>query len=605
MPRMNLAAAQRAVLRSASRLLGPSALALLALMPPAAAPLAARQACPDPASMQPALSGPLSDVRYLADDRLEGREVGTAGARCAADYLVDRFEAMGLEPAGEDGSWFHTFPIPGAPELGESSRLEISGNTYVMGREWTPVGFSAEAVGEGDLVYAGHMLSRPGAPEDRSAHTDVDGRIVVVEWGDPDNPRGGLRSGAHFKATIAAGRGARGVVVLLPDGMDLPDPASERRSPLAVPVAVARGDAADRIRERARAGASVVLGTDVRPTTVEARNVVAVLPGTDPALADEYVVVGAHYDHLGMGGEGSLAPDARAIHNGADDNASGTAAMLEIARLLAEGPRPARSVVFMGFTGEEKGLWGSARWVEAPTRPLDGLVAMLNLDMVGRMSEDALTVFGVGTATEWEDVLGEENARMPRPLHLALAPDGYGPSDHASFFSVGIPVLHFFTNTHAEYHRPEDDWELVNEDGIRAVAELAAGVTRRLTSADRTAVALSPVQQEESTDPHGGAAPSDDSSSQSGGYGPYLGTIPDMTPRDFGLRLTGVREDSPAEEAGLRTGDVVVRFDGKEVGDIYAYTYALRDTEPGQRVEIVVERDGERVTLFAVMGERR
>ncbi len=563
--------------------------------------LSAVQICPDPASFQPRMSGPLADVRYLADDRLGGREVGSAGERCAADYIAARFAALGLEPAGQDGTWFHTFPVPGGADLGPDNRLAISGNEYVMGRDWIPLGFSARASAEGELVYAGYMLSSPGTPADRSAHIEIAGKIAVIEWGDPTvSGRGGLRADAHFKATVAAGRDALAVLVILPEGMVLPQISAERRSVLSVPIGVVTADAAGALREQAEAGGRAHIFTDVAPTEVAARNVVAVLPGSDPDLAEEYVVIGAHYDHLGMGGEGSLAPEGRAVHNGADDNASGTAGMLDIARRLASGPRPARSVVFMAFTGEEKGLWGSARWVESPTRPLERLIAMLNLDMVGRMSNDAVSVFGVGTASEWDQILGDGNSRMSRPLSIATSPDGYGPSDHASFFAVGIPVLHFFTNTHAEYHRPEDDWELINEEGIELVSELATAVTRRLTAGDAASVALTRITQEPPAAPDATT-----SEAPSRGYGPYLGTIPDMTPREFGLRLTGVREGSPADEAGLRAGDVVVMFDGKEVADIYAYTYALRERAPGDAVEIVVERDGERVTVRAVLGESR
>jgi membrane-associated protease RseP (regulator of RpoE activity) len=222
---------------------------------------------------------------------------------------------------------------------------------------------------------------------------------------------------------------------------------------------------------------------------------------------------------------------------------------------------------------------------------------MLNLDMVGRVVDDQLTVFGFGTAAEWDEVVDAANAGLEAPLRIAKAPDGFGPSDHASFYGEGVPVLHFFSNTHADYHRPSDDWTKINGEGLERVAALTAAVTQRLAAGGTDAIALTPVEQDR---PSPTAA-----SSSSSGYGPYLGTIPDMSPRDFGLRLTGVREGSPAEEAGLRAGDVVVEFDGREIADIYAYTYALRDREPGDEVTIVVERDGVRVSVTAVLAERR
>ncbi|MDX1493163.1 MAG: M28 family peptidase [Longimicrobiales bacterium] len=560
----------------------------------------AAQTCPAPVAVIDTLEGPLADVRYLADDALEGRAVGTPGAHCAADYLSERFRALGLRPAGDEGSFFQSFPIRKGAELGSDNRLVVDGSSFDVGVHWTPTGFSASGRLEGELVYGGYGLSSPGNPHDADARMDISGKVVVLDWGDPDAPHGiSLRGDPHFKATVAAGRDAAGAILLAPAGMPLPTLDDEVRGMLDIPVVVASGALADEVRSAAEGGADVRLDTDVRVTRVDARNVAALLLGADPELAGEYVIVGAHYDHLGYGGEGSLAPDARAIHNGADDNASGTAGILEVARLLSQGERPGRSVLFLAFTGEERGLWGSTYFVGNPTVDMVDVVAMLNLDMVGRVVDDNVTVFGFATAEEWDAVVDEANADLARPLNVAKAPDGFGPSDHAAFHGEGLPVLHFFSNTHADYHRPSDDWPLINVDGIQRISELTAGVTRRLASAD---VTLTATPQERPSAP---AAASSSTSSSSGGYGPYLGTIPDMTPRDYGLRLTGVREGSPAEEGGLRAGDVVVEFAGREITDIYAYTYALRDHAPGDRVEIVVERDGERVTLNVTLGERR
>lgn len=572
---------------------------LLPLLAALAAPVSAQTAtCPDPARLTAGVEGPLAHVRYLADDALEGREVGSRGAWCAAEYIAAQFRELGLEPAGDQGTWFQTFPVRKGAELGRDNRLGISNRVYATGKDWVPLGYSASGDVAAPLVYAGHGLSRPGSPDDRFAHIDVGGKVMVVEWGDPDHPSGGgLRADPHFKATVAAGRGAAGLVVLLPEGAALPTPDEEIRNPLSIPVAVVSAPHAGALRQAAEAGEEAAVHTDVRPTTADARNVVAALPGTDPALRGEYVVVGAHFDHLGMGGEGSLDPDARAVHNGADDNASGTAGMLDIARRLAAGPRPARSVLFIAFTGEEKGLWGSTHFVANPTVDLTKAEAMLNLDMVGRLNENTVTVFGTGTAQEWEEVANAANARLATPLKLAFSPDGYGPSDHAVFTAAGIPVLHFFTNTHADYHRPSDDWDKIDGEGIARIAQLGADIAGRLAGGgDAVAMSLTEVHQEPPAPTAGG---------ESRGYGPYFGSIPDMTPRDFGLRITGVREGSPAERAGLQAGDVIVEFDGKPVADIYAYTYALRDKKPGDAVKVVVERDGKRFTLNAVLGERR
>ena len=560
---------------------------------------ASAQTCPEPASVVQGADGALAHVRYLADDRLEGRAVGSSGARCAANYIAAQFEAIGLEPAGTDNNYFQSFPIRKGSELGSDNALGIERVGFSVGTDWLPFGFSASKEFDGELIFGGYGLSSPGNPEDRYARLDIEGKVVVLEWGDPDAPHGSsLRGDPHFKATVAAGRDAAGILILAPDGMAMPGLENETRSALSVPVAIVTGSRADEVRTAANEGAPVHFRTEVIETRVDARNVAALLPGSDPALRGEYVIVGAHYDHLGFGGEGSLAPDSRDIHNGADDNASGTAAVIEIARSMAAGPRPDRSVLFLAFTGEERGLWGSAYFVAQPTVDLESTVAMINLDMVGRVVDDAVTIYGFGTAAEWNEIVDDANAALSNPLVVGKAPDGYGPSDHSSFHGEGLPVLHHFSNTHVDYHRPSDDWQKINVDGLDRITDLTSHVARRLATGGPEAVSLTPIQMEQAPRPTS-------SSSSSGGYGPYLGTIPDMTPRDFGLRLTGVREGSPAEEGGLRAGDVVVEFDGNDIGDIYAYTYALRDKSPGDSVSIIVERDGERVTLNVVLGERR
>ena len=562
-----------------------------------AMPLAGQTTCPDPAGIIAGVDGPLAHVRYLADDALEGREVGSWGARCAADYIAAWFEELGLEPAGNNGSYHHTFTIRNGSELGAGNNLTVAGQGLGVGEEWMPLGFSATTELDAELVFAGTGLSSPGSDEDRFTHVDVTGKIMVVEWGDPDAAhRRSIRADPHFKATIAAGRDAAGLLVLLPEGMDLPDPGREIRNALAIPVGVVSGQAAEAVRGAAQRGATASLETEVHPTSVDVRNVAAVLPGADPALRDEYVVIGAHFDHLGWGDDGSLSPDERAVHNGADDNASGTAGLMEIARLMAEGQRPQRSVLFLGFTGEEKGLWGSARFVADPTVPVESMVAMINLDMVGRLDTGGLTVFGVGTAEEMKDLVSDANNALPEPLTYGSSPDGYGASDHASFYQVGVPVLHFMTNTHEDYHRPSDDWDKIDGEGIERVAELAVEVVDRLAGTlTRTAMAITPIIIPRPTPASGPAGR---------GSGAGLGTIPDMTPRDFGMRITGVREGSAADKAGILAGDVIVEFDGMEITDIYAYTYALAEHDPGDEVVIVVERDGVRVELTAILGSR-
>ena len=318
------------------------------------------------------------------------------------------------------------------------------------------------------------------------------------------------------------------------------------------------------------------------------RNVLALLRGDDPALAGEVLIVGAHYDHLGRGPFGSLDPESDEIHNGADDNASGVAAMLEAAELLSSRFRTARSILFVAFTGEEFGLLGSAHYVRDPAIPLDRTAAMLNMDMVGRLEGGPLIVNGVGTAVEWEQIVAEAAATVG--VEVAFGESGYGPSDHTSFYTGDIPVLHFFTNVHGDYHKPSDDWEKIDAEGLYRVAMLVANIAER--------VAESPTRltlQRTEAPPSAG---------RDGGYGAYLGTVPDFAPVDFGVRLSGVRASSPAEAAGLREGDVLIRFAGEEIADLYAFTDALRAHSPGDTVELVVLRDDGELTLRAILGSR-
>lgn len=564
------------------------------LAPPQSAP-----SCPPAQQLARGLDGAMAHVRYLADDALEGRATASPGERCAGDYIAARFRALGLSPAGERASYFQPFPVRVGARLGPGNTLTLADRTYTPGADWIPYGFSARGQADAPALYGEYGITRPGEPEDVYSRADLHGKIVVVEAGDPNSPDGrSLYADPHFKARVAAERGAAALIVLLRPDHPLPDPTTELRPSAGIPALAARGAAADAIRDAARRGASIRLHTAIEPRMEQARNVAAVLPGTDPRLRGRIIVIGAHYDHLGRGGEGSLAPDATGtIHNGADDNASGTAAMLEIARRLATGPqRPGHSTLFLAFSGEERGLLGSAHYVSHPTVPLDSVIAMLNLDMVGRLRDDRLTVMGVGTAKEWRAIIEQANARLPRPFTLALTDDGFGPSDHSSFYARGIPVLHLFTNAHEDYHRPTDDWDRLNAEGLERVLSFVTEIVRSLAPYPQlTAIA-------QAGDPHArGEAPAAPGPS----YGPYLGTIPDFSPVDFGVRITGVREGSPAAQAGLKPNDVIVAFDGKEIPDIYAYTYALRARTPGDTVHITVLRDGKRLTVTAVLGARR
>jgi len=322
-------------------------------------------------------------------------------------------------------------------------------------------------------------------------------------------------------------------------------------------------------------------------------NVIGVAPGRDAALRNEIVIVGAHYDHLGLGGFGSLDPDSTgSVHNGADDNASGIAALERIATEIAAAP-PARTVVFIAFSGEEEGVLGSTYYTRNPLFPMSAVTSMVNLDMVGRLRNNKLIVYGVETAAEFRGLLDSLNTTAGFELHASG--DGYGPSDHQSFYLAGKPVLHLFTDLHEDYHRATDDWPKINAVGLVRVADFTASIVRALADRKQALTFINTPPPSTATGP----AP------VTPGYGAYLGTIPDMAGGDSrGVRISGVRAGSPAEAAGLKADDVITRIGDLEVPDLQAMTTALRSHKPGDVVQIRVLRGDQPLLLSATLGTR-
>lgn len=325
------------------------------------------------------------------------------------------------------------------------------------------------------------------------------------------------------------------------------------------------------------------------------RNVIGLLRGTDPARRDQVVIVGAHYDHLGSGAFGALDPDsAGKVHNGADDNASGVAALLNIAQRLVQDP-PARTVVFIAFSGEELGLLGSSWYVRQPATPMEHVVAMVNFDMVGRLKNNRLIIYGTETAREFNPMLDSLN--WSAAFDLKKRGDGFGPSDQSAFYAVKTPVLHFFTDLHEDYHRSTDDWQKIDVAGMLRVTDFAARTVSAIANAP------APPTFVDQPASHAQAAPS--AGSQTPGYGAYLGTVPDMagdTPN--GVKLSGVRAGSPAEKAGLQRDDVITRIGDHKVADLQAMTNALRAHRPGDVVAVDVERAGKPMTVSVTLGVR-
>jgi aminopeptidase YwaD len=576
-------------------------------------------------------------VQFLASDKLQGRRAGTAAADEAANYIAKEFSGYGLRPPSAEG-FLQPFTFVSGVKLGEQNVFQVKdsagAHTYKVGVDYMPLAFSSPEVAEGEVVFAHYGISAPELQYDNYKDVDVKGKIVVILRGGPegDNPHGRFASytqpGLEIqnKTLKAREKGASGVIFVSEEKVFQHDRLSRLHHDLnfleaGIPAIIISSQMANNIfsnqhpgkyedervkREPADGpspyGVSFALKditarfkTDVVKINGRSANVVGVLPGSDPRLAGEYVVIGAHYDHLGLGGPESLAavPEGQ-IHHGADDNASGTAGLLEVARVLAKDrAKVKRSIIFVAFSGEELGLLGSGAYTKAPAAPLASTVAMLNMDMVGRLRNGSLFVGGVGTSPAWKPLLEKLNAAKETAgsnpgngsgsrFQLSYGQDGFGPSDHQSFYVRDVPVLFFFTGTHDDYHKPSDTAEKINSEGLAQVAEYVREVAEAVAN-DPQRVAFNRVKVE--------------SKPTGGGFRVYLGTVPNYSDQSDGMKLDGVRPGSPAERAGLRAGDLVLRLGKTTVKNVYDYTYALGELRAGEEVEIVIRREGREMAL--------
>lgn len=537
------------------------------------------------------------DVAWLADDARGGRGIGSEGLAASADWLEQQFIEIGLEPAGENGTYRQRFDAVVAVERSPATALLVDGELLGDDAFMVP-GFSANGAVEGKVVFAGWGIDSEEHGINDYEGLDVEGRIVLLRRFTPEDgvfedEKLQRRLGdIRFKAYKAREHGAIGVLVA---DLPLDDTVDEAQFPK---LRVNTGaDAGMPVAVISRAAAQSVLAGDSDITlTVElieekrpADNIVGRI---SPELRTAgSVLIGAHYDHLGMGGEGSLDPESNEPHNGADDNASGTAALLAAARSIAARRNDLqRDVVFAAFTGEESGLLGSSELTRKPLPGLApaGIVAMLNMDMVGRLRNNRVSILGGDSAAEWPEIVEPLCADLK--IQCELGGDGYGPSDQTPFYAAGVPVLHFFTGAHEQYHRPSDDVEYINAWGGAMIAELVANTAHALT-------AVEGLTYKESEAP----APQGDSR----GYGASLGTIPDYTgapDEKPGMLLAGVRAGGPAAEAGLLKGDRVVELAGREIRDIYDLMYVLQEAKPGEEASITVERNGERIQTTVTFG---
>ncbi len=564
-------------------------------------------------------------VKFLASDALQGRRAGSPGADEAAQYIAREFQRDQLTPLGPDGSYLQTFDFISGVRLGAKNAFTAETPTgsqmFRLDSDFRPLGFSANGACDGPLVFAGYGISLPEKQYDDFAGLDVRDKIVLVFRGSPtlDSASQSLEmiSSVRYKATKAKDLGAKAILFVLGPA----EKENDRLIRLSYDQSTGSGDipalsltqqAADRLVQTtghtlrqlqesidgSRTPASCLvpntrlhIATDVETIPARSSNVIGYLPGNDPLLKDQVVVIGAHYDHLGMGGEGSgsLKPDTVAVHPGADDNGSGTAGLLELAEAFAAHRNELRrSLLFVAFTGEELGLLGSAYYVKHPVIPLERTVSMLNMDMIGRLSHRTLIVYGTGTAPEFDSLVRAHDADSA--FVLKLVRDGYGPSDQASFYGKQIPVLHFFTDLHGDYHRPTDTEDRLNYPALQSVVRFVDSIA---TDIDRSPVRPAYV-----------AVAMPKPSGAMRGYRVFVGTIPDFGEQTDGMKISGVREGSPAARAGLRGGDIIVKFGGAEIKNLYDYTYALGAHKPGETVEVIVKRGTELVKTEVTLEAR-
>ncbi len=569
-------------------------------------------------SMQMSPDEIIAHIRYLASDELEGRMSGSQGAEKAAGYISSEYINAGLMPLGDNNSYFQKFSFTQGIALGPGNRLRISieGNNagLILGEDFNTLSFSSTGEAAGELVFAGYGISAPELGYDDYGGIDVKDKVVMVMRYTPEKyePKSPFYSYAalRYKAMNAREKGAKAIIFVTPHyaeeeedlktvGLDYSYSDSGIQALIlrrnkAKEVLSASGKDLKNLEEslsRKTNSSFIVedtnahIKTDIIVEKGEAANIIGMIEGSDSVLKAEYIIVGAHYDHIGLGSRHSRSDNKYRgeIHNGADDNASGAAGLIELARYYScNRDSLKRSLVFIAFSAEELGLIGASEYVDNPKLPLDKTVAMLNMDMIGRLDKNKLTILGVGSSPGWNEIIG--NANTDFEFNLILENSGFAPSDQSVFFAKGIPVLHFFTGVHEDYHTPEDDWEKINSKGERKILLLMTEIISELATTQ-----VKPTFTNEKEPKKGFAK-----------FNIYLGTIPDYSSQMRGVRLMGVKDGSPADKAGLKGKDTIVQYNGVEIKNIYDYVYALGASKPGKPTSLVVLRDHIPLSLIVV-----
>ncbi len=516
-------------------------------------------------------------ITYLASNKLEGRETGKKGEELASKYIIEQFKKLGLEPKGTNG-YIQEFPFTEGVEYGKSTALAINGKSYERGKDWFPLAYSANGSVKGDLVKVGFGIIAPSMNyNDYKDKNNLQGKIFLMELSSPDGmtPHSKYKDYSDMRTKIdtAISRGAAAIIFVNSDTTaDNPKgDFSNKTTPSKIPVVFANSSLATLLNSTATNGSMTI---DIKRLTHTGHNIIGFIDNG----AKTTVVLGAHYDHLGFGGEGSgsLYRGEKAIHPGADDNGSGTAALLEMARYLKSSNNKNNNYLICSFSGEEKGLLGSNYYAKNPTIPLASMNYMVNMDMVGRLKPDekSLSIQGTGTSPIWHSLV---DTIKRDGIKVKTTESGIGPSDFTSFYLKDIPVIFFFTGSHNDYHKPTDTEDKINYPGELSVMKIIINVMEALN--DKGKLTFTKTKEE--------------TNDETPRFKVTLGVVPDYAYEGEGMRIDGISDGKPAAKAGLKAGDIVTQMDEIKVTDMMSYMKALSKFKKGDTVNLKVKRGAE------------
>jgi aminopeptidase YwaD len=565
-------------------------------------------------------SGELKDhVIYLSSEELAGRFPGTTGDKLAQDYIIEKFKSYGVKPGGDNGTYLQNFEMMTSVKQGVNNNFTVGRQSFTSGQEFIPIGFSTDGSIEGNLVFAGYGINDSKSGYNDYKDIDVSGKIAVILRYSPDPHNAEMQEQTPLVVkTIRAKENNAAGIIFVTGPVDDPDDRlvdisfSNSFRDAGIPVInitretfdkvfASSGYTIQQLQDKINnsgqpssfelSGVTAGIQTDVEQVTITTGNVIGVLEGNDPSASNEAIVIGAHYDHLGYGEYGSLYSGTdKQIHHGADDNASGVAGVLELAQKFASQKGSIKhDIVFMLFSGEEAGLLGSNFFTKSDKFKEMNVVAMLNMDMIGRIDKNQLVIYGIGSSPVWEPVIKNYNTNYS--FDITYTKGGFGRSDHSSFYSNNVPAVHFFTGSHEDYHRPDDTYEKLDYSGQEKIVKLVYDVTSELDS-EVTPPEFTKAEEE------------GDENRTMGSVRIYVGTIPDYAYSGKGMKLSGVKEGGPADKGGLQAGDIIIKFGEKDVETIYDFMFAMGSYKPDDEVDFVVLRDDKEVTLKVVLEKR-